>query len=82
MCNLKRSCQNPYYQKYNLIPVLCDTFANGTSTERCYKFYEVNLVYFEAQDLCKEKGGHVMEITSQAEEDIINELLPGNKIIY
>ena len=37
-------------------------------------------MYFDAQEIYKEKGGHVMEITSAAEEGILNELLPG--ILY
>ena len=64
--------------KYAHVSVQCDTFANGSSIERCYKFYDQNIVYFDAQELCKEKGGHVMEITSAVEEDIMNELLPSN----
>ena len=36
--------------------------------------------YFDAQDLCKENGGHVMEITSAAEDAIITELLLGGSL--
>ena len=57
--------------------VTCETYVNGTSIERCYKFYHQNMNYFDAQDLCKDNGGHVMEITSAAEDAIITELLLG-----
>ena len=46
---------------------------------RCYKLYNdyYGKKYFEAQDFCKAQGGYVVEITSQAENEIITELLPG-----
>ena len=62
---------------YNQFAVSCDTYSNGTQIERCYKHYDYIRKYFDAQDYCKEFGGHVMEINSAAEDQVITELIGG-----
>ena len=71
-------CQNPGLITINhSIAVSCNTFANGTLIDRCYKHFDIIRKYFDAQDFCKEFGGHLMEINSAAEDRIITELIGG-----
>ena len=64
------------YDKYDILLVECDT-GDGLTLERCYKFYDINRVYVDAQNYCKAQGGYVMEIASNAENDDITDILHG-----
>lgn len=48
-----------------------------------YKTFDIDMTWHEAKEYCESLGGHLATITSQAEQDFINELIgPLSKDIY
>ena len=54
---------------------ICEFHAFG----HCYKFFDTLSTFEEAQSLCDEQQGHVVEVGSAEENEFVFEVLVGKK---
>ena len=74
-------------QKFKLVSengVVARTAPINTQTYNghTYELYDYSLTWENAKQFCEDKGGHLVTITSQNEQNFINSFLTGSKNLY
>ena len=84
-CTLSPTDGAMYWELYAKLGGKQETYVPAATASyggHTYELYDVSLDWETAQAYCAAQGGYLVTITSQAEQTVVNSLLPGEKNLY
>ncbi len=74
-CNNKRPFVCERSPLHNPNTLKCDVHCSMTKARNCYRYHRKQATYARAQEICREQGGHLAEISNEWEEYFLQGLI-------